>query len=216
MSLSSNNDEGEDSSFAYWPKFDSCLGSTFDACLVSNGTAQWDPISMNWATLTDNLSASASRSELPPPPSAWEKEDSMYGFELEATPRKYLALSASIWGPGWHQVEPLPPSFIKTLELNELELQAQAQALALEKAALATANPKAIAKRAKREAKAAAAAAAKEQREGQKSCDIDMTDANATSQRQAIHSSEGSSCQSIAPMNALCSSRLPRSLQFVD
>ncbi|KAG0378228.1 hypothetical protein BGX24_004450 [Mortierella sp. AD032] len=137
-----------------------------------------------------------------------------------SSPRKYLALSASIWGPGWHQVEPLPPSFVKTLEQGELELQAQAQALALEKAALAAANPKAIAKKAKREAKAAAAAAAaalaaataQEQGDGQ-SQDAVMGDAESCQASTSLFSSEVST---VAPLNALCCSRLPRSLQFVD
>ncbi|KAG0275770.1 hypothetical protein BGZ95_008387 [Linnemannia exigua] len=136
-----------------------------------------------------------------------------------SSPRKYLALSASIWGPGWHQVEPLPPSFVKTLEQSELELQAQAQALALEKAALAAANPKAIAKKAKREAKAAAAAAAalaaataQGQRDGQTQ-DAVMGDADSCQASTPLSPSDVSTA---APLNALCSSRLPRSLQFVD
>ncbi|KAF9156696.1 hypothetical protein BG015_002491 [Linnemannia schmuckeri] len=196
---------------------DRLASSSFDRHLSSNGHAQWDPISMGWTTTSDNLTTVAQpRSELPPPASAWEREENLT-LTLSSSPRKYLALSASIWGPGWHQVEPLPPSFVKTLEQSELELQAQAQALALEKAALAAANPKAIAKKAKREAKAAAAAlaaaaaAAQEQGEGSSS-HVVMADANPCS---AVSSTTSDVAGSASP-NALCSSRLPRSLQFVD
>lgn len=31
-----------------------------------------------------------------------------------------MALSASIWGNGWHQVEPLPASFVKTLKASNM------------------------------------------------------------------------------------------------
>ena len=216
-SSTSSNDGEEDPLSANWPKMDRLASSSFDRHLSSNGRAQWDPISMGWTTTSDSLPAcSQTRSELPPPASAWEMDGDL---TLSSSPRKYLALSASIWGPGWHQVEPLPPSFVKTLEQSELELQAQAQALALEKAALAAANPKAIAKKAKREAKAAAAAlaaataAAEDRGEGQ-SQDVVMADADSCSAASATASDVAGPTPTLP--NALCSSRLPRSLQFVD
>ncbi|KAF9145465.1 hypothetical protein BGX30_008682 [Mortierella sp. GBA39] len=217
-SCTSSDDGEEDPMSANWPKMNRLASSSFDLHLSSNGRAQWDPISMGWTTTSDSLpTSSQTRSELPPPVSAWEMEGDL---TLSSSPRKYLALSASIWGPGWHQVEPLPPSFVKTLEQSELELQAQAQALALEKAALAAANPKAIAKKAKREAKAAAAAlaaaaAAQDQGEGQ-SQDVVMADAGSCSTASASSSASDVAGPTPAPINALCSSRLPRSLQFVD
>lgn len=100
-----------------------------------------------------------------------------------------------------------------------MELQAQAQALALEKAALAAVNPKAIAKKAKREAKAAAAAAAAlaaavGQEHGQDQVqDTVMTGADSCSAVATVSTVDGAGS---APPNSLCSSRLPRSLQFVD
>lgn len=218
-SSSTSSDDGEEDPLsANWPKMDRLASSSFDRHLSSNGRAEWDPISMGWMTTSDSLPASSqTRSELPSPASAWEMDGDL---NLSSSPRKYLALSASIWGPGWHQVEPLPPSFVKTLEQSELELQAQAQALALEKAALAAANPKAIAKKAKREAKAAAAAAAaalaaaaQDQGEGQPQ-DVMMTDADSSSNTSSSASDVAGPTP--APPNALCSSRLPRSLQFVD
>ncbi|KAF9551346.1 hypothetical protein EC957_009230 [Mortierella hygrophila] len=218
-SCTSSDDGEEDPLSANWPKMDRLASSSFDLHLSSNGSAQWDPISMGWTTTSDSFpTSSQTRSKLPPPGSAWEMEGDL---TLSSSPRKYLALSASIWGPGWHQVEPLPPSFVKTLEQSELELQAQAQALALEKAALAATNPKAIAKKAKREAKAAAAAlaaaaaAAQDQGEGQ-SQDVVMTDDGSCSTASASASASDVAGPTPAPINALCSSRLPRSLQFVD
>ncbi|KAG0290620.1 hypothetical protein BGZ96_005933 [Linnemannia gamsii] len=221
---SGSSDDGDDDPLSTnWPKMDRLASSSsfFDRHLSSNGRAQWDPISLGWTTTSDTLPASpfCTRSELPSPASAWEKEEDLT-FSSSSSPRKYLALSASIWGPGWHQVEPLPPSFVKTLEQSELELQAQAQALALEKAALAAANPKAIAKKAKREAKAAAAAAAaalaaaagQEQGEGEVQ-DAVMTGADSCSAVATASTIDGAGS---ALPNSLCSSRLPRSLQFVD
>ncbi|KAF9912459.1 hypothetical protein EC991_010546 [Linnemannia zychae] len=247
-SSSNSSDSGEEDPLSgNWPKVDFMkrmgrdLGpspsSSFDRQLDSNGQAQWDPIAMGWtstATEGSTPSSSQTRSELPLPASfllhaesSWESEEHTLSppsaWSMSSTPRKYLALSASIWGPGWHQVEPLPPSFVKTLEQSELELQAQAQALALEKAALAAANPKAIAKKAKREAKAAAAAAAaaalagKEQQGEGQSQDSVMADAGSCQASLAPSSSPSdASTPAVAPLNALCSSRLPRSLQFVD
>ncbi|KAG0313184.1 hypothetical protein BGZ97_010443 [Linnemannia gamsii] len=222
----SSSDDGEDDPLSTnWPKMDRLAfsSSPFDRHLSSNGRAEWDPISLGWTTTSDTLpsaSPSCTRSELPPPASAWVREEDL--TLSSPSPRKYLALSASIWGPGWHQVEPLPPSFVKTLEQSELELQAQAQALALEKAALAAANPKAIAKKAKREAKAAAAAAAalaaaaaaagQDQGNGQVQ-DTVMTGADSCPAVATVSMADGAGP---APPNALCSSRLPRSLQFVD
>lgn len=48
-------------------------------------------------------------SELPPPPVKRDSNDN-----------PFLALSASIWGNGWHQVEPLPASFVKTIQRSNL------------------------------------------------------------------------------------------------
>ncbi|KAF9104116.1 hypothetical protein BGX29_002394 [Mortierella sp. GBA35] len=220
-SVTGGSSDGEDDPLSgNWPRMDRFIrGSTgsFDRHLSSNGRAQWDPVSLGWTTTDADEKDHTTRSELPLAPSylqsgdPWE-EDLM----LSSAPRKYLALSASIWGPGWHQVEPLPPSFVKTLEQSELELQAQAQALALEKAALAAANPKTIAKKAKREAKAAAlaAAAAEAAKEQGKTSQQDTVMADTDSCQTTSTASDTSSHS--PPSNALCSSRLPRSLQFVD
>ncbi|KAI9239670.1 MAG: hypothetical protein BYD32DRAFT_218799 [Podila humilis] len=48
-------------------------------------------------------------SELPPPP-----------VKRDSSDNPFLALSASIWGNGWHQVEPLPASFVKTIQRSNL------------------------------------------------------------------------------------------------
>ncbi len=138
-------------------------------------------------------------------------------FESTVAGRKYLALSVSIWGPGWHQVEPLPPSFIKTLEQSELEAQAQAQALAQEKAALVPLNPKAKARKAKQQAKAAAAAAAAAEAAAASEAGLSTITTAETSTGAdpsvvvATSTNPAGSC-----MTTLCSTRLPRSLQFVD
>ncbi|KAG0257883.1 hypothetical protein BG011_003697 [Mortierella polycephala] len=152
-------------------------------------------------------SHSQSLSELPPPSSLL----SLQHHRDEMTPnRKYLTLSASIWGPGWHQVEPLPPSFVKTLQQSELEAQAQAQALAQEKekATQAAMSPKAKARKAKQQAKVAAAAAAAATGTDESSVSTPTTiDKNSFSMETKPPGSI---------MNTLCSARLPRSLQFVD
>jgi hypothetical protein len=50
-------------------------------------------------------------SELPPPlPSPTSQQDS----------NGCIALSDSIWGTGWRQVEPLPESFVKTIQKSNL------------------------------------------------------------------------------------------------
>ncbi|KAF9126849.1 hypothetical protein BGW39_006300 [Mortierella sp. 14UC] len=245
---SSGDGSEEDPLSGNWPKMDIARrtglstgsstpssSSSFDRQLDSNGQAQWDPITMGWTSATTEAptsSSSQTRFELPLPASfllhaesSWESEEHLLSspsaWSMSSTPRKYLALSASIWGPGWHQVEPLPPSFVKTLEQSELELQAQAQALALEKAALAAANPKAIAKKAKREAKAAAAAAAaalvaQEQQGDGQSQDSVMVDGGSCQASLASSTSPSDASTPASALNALCSSRLPRSLQFVD
>jgi len=50
-------------------------------------------------------------SELPPPPPSPRAQRDSNGC---------IALSASIWGTGWHQVEPLPESFVKTIQKSNL------------------------------------------------------------------------------------------------
>ncbi|KAG0203184.1 hypothetical protein BGX28_004451 [Mortierella sp. GBA30] len=155
-------------------------------------------------------------SELPPPPSLLSMQHQRDDLAAAAN-RKYLALSASIWGPGWHQVEPLPASFVKTLEQSELEAQAQAQAQAQEKAALAAANPKAKAKKAKQQAKAAAAAAALAAAEASSEASTDSESGNeSSSTTTTITTTTTSTNPAGSCMTTLCSTRLPRSLQFVD
>ncbi|KAI8354760.1 hypothetical protein B0O80DRAFT_426049 [Mortierella sp. GBAus27b] len=125
-----------------------------------------------------------SDSEDDPVLKAWAK------FETTDIGYQQSCLSASIWGPGWHQVDPLPPSFVKTMEQSELEAQEKALALAQEKAEQAAADPKAKAKRAKKQARAKAKAIA------------------------AAHATalDHSGVEDASPGSA----RLPRSLQFVD
>ncbi|KAG0009861.1 hypothetical protein BGZ80_001985 [Entomortierella chlamydospora] len=50
-------------------------------------------------------------SELPPPPMSPNTQRDAAGC---------IALSASIWGAGWRQVEPLPESFVKTIQKSNL------------------------------------------------------------------------------------------------
>ncbi|KAI7818069.1 hypothetical protein BC939DRAFT_463921 [Gamsiella multidivaricata] len=50
-------------------------------------------------------------SELPPPPSSATTRRDSNGC---------IALSASIWGTGWRQVDPLPESFVKTVQKSNL------------------------------------------------------------------------------------------------
>ncbi|KAF9118154.1 hypothetical protein BGW39_001428 [Mortierella sp. 14UC] len=54
-------------------------------------------------------------SELPPPPNHHRHDEK--GNDGSGG---CMALSASIWGAGWHQVEPLPASFVKTLKTNNM------------------------------------------------------------------------------------------------
>ncbi|KAF9207385.1 hypothetical protein BGZ49_000559 [Haplosporangium sp. Z 27] len=120
---------------------------------------------------------------------------------------KYLALSASIWGPGWHQVDPLPPSLTKAMLQNELDAQEKAQAEAQERAAQATSS-KAKAKRARQQAKLAAAAAA---------ATTAAADTSVVSEEvsNTVDSSIENTSRLKAPVIA-SSAKLPRSLQFVD
>ncbi|KAF9351875.1 hypothetical protein BGX34_000310 [Mortierella sp. NVP85] len=133
----------------------------------------------------------------------------MHEYHDDGTSRKkFLALSASIWGPGWHQVEPLPPSFVRTMQQNEIEAQEKALALAQEKAAQATANPRTRAKKAKQRAKAAASAAA-----------AAIANASAITNISIADTNSGLDTMAAAPSTVpdlLSSARLPRSLQFVD
>ncbi|KAF9349677.1 hypothetical protein BGX26_012063 [Mortierella sp. AD094] len=126
-----------------------------------------------------------------------------YDEPANAQPGKYLALSASIWGPGWRQVEPLPPSFVKAMQQSELEAQERAQAEAQERAAQASTSSKSKSKKAKQQAKLAAAAAA-----------AAAGDSSAESSNTADPSTE-TTPHSTMP-TAASSVRLPRSLQFVD
>ncbi|KAF9098014.1 hypothetical protein BGX23_007341 [Mortierella sp. AD031] len=50
-------------------------------------------------------------SELPPPPN-----NRHLNHRHDENGEGCMALRASIWGVGWHQVEPLPASFVKTLQ----------------------------------------------------------------------------------------------------
>ncbi|KAK3844799.1 MAG: hypothetical protein J3R72DRAFT_521539 [Linnemannia gamsii] len=54
-------------------------------------------------------------SELPPPPNHHRPDEKSNGDNGGC-----MALSASIWGTGWHQVEPLPASFVKTLKASNM------------------------------------------------------------------------------------------------
>ncbi|KAF8954817.1 hypothetical protein BGZ46_002810 [Entomortierella lignicola] len=119
---------------------------------------------------------------------------------------KYLAMSASIWGPGWHQVDPLPPSFTKAMLQNELDAQEKAQAEAQERAAQATSS-KAKAKRARQQAKLAAAAAA-----AAATADTSVVSEEVSN---TVDSSIENTSRLKAPVIA-SSAKLPRSLQFVD
>ncbi|KAF9898202.1 hypothetical protein BX616_004353 [Lobosporangium transversale] len=123
---------------------------------------------------------------------------------------KHLALSASIWGPGWYQVEPLPPSLIKAMQQYEQELQAQA----LEKATAAqpATNLRAKSKKAKKQARAAAAAAAATATEITATSSITGQAANS----EIKDTSFASRATNPKVSSTLCSARLPRSLQFID
>ncbi|KAF9397322.1 hypothetical protein BGX21_008995 [Mortierella sp. AD011] len=130
-----------------------------------------------------------------------------YDESANTQPGKYMALSASIWGPGWHQVEPLPPSFIKVMQQTEQEAQERAQAEAQERATKASTSSKSKSKKAKKQVKkqarlaadAAAAAAADSSAKGPSTTDP-LTEI-------IPHSTT---------LTAAGSMRLPRSLLFVD
>ncbi|KAG0348435.1 hypothetical protein BGZ54_004611, partial [Gamsiella multidivaricata] len=131
---SARSDSPSRFSVSSWSK-DSCASSSSS---FGGSDSEDDPLSDAWPKIekirirsrypdesADNASSSQSFvSELPPPPSLYHDS---YHCDDSVSSRKYLALSASIWGPGWHQVEPLPASFVKTMEQTELEAQALAQ-----------------------------------------------------------------------------------------
>ncbi|KAF9439246.1 hypothetical protein BGZ76_007447 [Entomortierella beljakovae] len=114
---------------------------------------------------------------------------------------KYMALTSSIWGPGWHQVEPLPASFIQAMHQSELDAQKKLQIQAQEKAAAQTlANPKFKSKKATKHARASAASVVSV-----------TTDVNVPSARNSPVDGPNSTGWTTGH-----SARLPRSLQFVD
>ncbi|KAG0309619.1 hypothetical protein BGZ98_000505 [Dissophora globulifera] len=198
-SYSSCGSDSEDEqllSAEVWPTMDKLPFSTFDRAYHDHPSNDYNDTHHHY---NDNESfRSKFVSELPPPTSLTYDHDDCF---LNHDNRKYLALSASIWGPGWHQVEPLPESFVRTMQQTELEAQDKAQALAQEKAAQAATNPKTKAKKAKQQAKAARA--------------IARADA-ATSSSAMTLATTTTTTASASGRNSLCSARLPRSLHFVD
>ncbi|KAG0036758.1 hypothetical protein BGZ82_003762 [Podila clonocystis] len=121
----------------------------------------------------------------------------------------FLPLSASIWGPGWQQVEPLPASFVQTLQrqqqLDKAAAEKEAQAAAA--AAQSQSQPSKSQKKKAKKAAAAAAAAALAKANGSDSDSVDGSEEDSTS---------GGCDGVLKTCNSLCSARLPRSLQFVD
>ncbi|KAG0356478.1 hypothetical protein BG005_004610 [Podila minutissima] len=154
-------------------------------------------------------------SELPPPSlftslnsrrSTLSSED---GFD---DTHDFLPLSASIWGPGWQQVEPLPASFVQALQrqqqLDKAAAEKEAQAAAAAAAAQSQGQPSKSKKKKAKKAAAAAAAAALAKANGSDSESVDGSEEDSVS--------SGGSDGVPKTCNSLCSARLPRSLQFVD
>ncbi|KAF9997753.1 hypothetical protein BGZ80_004564 [Entomortierella chlamydospora] len=129
-----------------------------------------------------------------------------YDEPANTQPGKYMALSASIWGPGWHQVEPLPPSFIKAMQQTEQEAQERAQAEAQERAAKASTGSKSKAKKAKKQAKKQARLAA-----DAATAAVDISEKGFSAADPLTEITPHSTT-----LAAASSVRLPRSLQFVD
>ncbi|KAF9415976.1 hypothetical protein BGZ94_010344 [Podila epigama] len=140
-------------------------------------------------------------------------------------------LSASIWGPGWQQVEPLPASFDMALQhqqqldkaASEKEAQLQAQqAIASLSSSSEQGLSKSKKKKLKKAAAAAAAAAAKTSDMAENaSMEGGTADENTIGNDSGVNPSQNtltdaSSGAAISKTcNSLSSARLPRSLQFV-
>lgn len=101
-STSDHEDDESDVTHA-WPTMDKFFFP--DHCCRTSACSQKkkQPQTSNKASRRQSIP------ELPPPPA---KRDS--------SGNPFLTLSASIWGNGWHQVEPLPASFVKTIQRSNL------------------------------------------------------------------------------------------------
>ncbi|KAF9334052.1 hypothetical protein BG006_002764 [Podila minutissima] len=96
--------EDEDSDVAHaWPTMDKFFFPDHCCRISACGQKKTQPQNNNKASRQQSVS------ELPPP---LAKRDS--------SGNPFLTLSASIWGNGWHQVEPLPASFVKTIQRSNL------------------------------------------------------------------------------------------------
>lgn len=138
-------------------------------------------------------------------------------------------LSASIWGTGWHQVEPLPASFIKTLQSNpkllgheceqsSFSLPHHPHARLHQRQNHKQAHPQHSQQRPRRDS-------GHGQGHGQSSHRTCKAHQHHNQQQQHGQRSNGGRCKPIAAdksssasssWSTICSSRLPRSLQFID
>ncbi|KFH70362.1 hypothetical protein MVEG_03213 [Podila verticillata NRRL 6337] len=166
--------------------------------------------SSSLSSLSSSISSSPRRfvSELPPPSffsSLSSRRSTLSSEDSFEDTGDFLPLSASIWGPGWQQVEPLPASFVQALQrqqqLDKAAAEKEAQA-----AATATQSQLPSKSKKKKAKKAAALAAAL------------ATKVNSNDSESVDGSEEDSMSNGDVPKtcNSLCSARLPRSLQFVD
>ncbi|KAG0034303.1 hypothetical protein BGZ81_005407 [Podila clonocystis] len=171
------------------------------------------------SSLSSSFSSSSSSSsrrvisELPPPSlfsSLNSRRSTLSSEDSFDDTHDFLPLSASIWGPGWQQVEPLPASFVQTLQrqqqLDKAAAEKEAQAAAA--AAQSQSQPSKSQKKKAKKAAAAAAAAALAKANGSDSDSVDGSEEDSMS--------SGGSDAVLKTCNSLCSARLPRSLQFVD
>ncbi|KAF9576334.1 hypothetical protein EC968_009308 [Mortierella alpina] len=133
-------------------------------------------------------------SELPPPPAkhAHGERDSANGG--------CIALSASIWGQGWHQVEPLPASFVKTIQKSNLVWSG------CEKEHHSSARHH---QRHRRDS-----GYGQGQGQGQGGCGHRAVSGNKSKMMRQWGQSKNASDAS--SWSTVCTSRLPRSLQFID
>lgn len=98
------NYEDDDSNVEHaWPTMDKFFFPDHCCRTFACGQKKNQPQNKNKASRRQSVS------ELPPPP-----------VKRDSSDNSFLALSASIWGKGWHQVEPLPASFVKTIQRSNL------------------------------------------------------------------------------------------------
>ncbi|KAF8926331.1 hypothetical protein BGZ47_002804 [Haplosporangium gracile] len=126
----SDKEDSEDTLLHAWPKMDQlffpdhCCRTS--ACGAQQGrNNKYGRRNNNNSTNNNNNKKNAKKefvSELPPPPNNkhLNHRHDETGTGEGGNSGGCMALSASIWGTGWHQVEPLPASFVKTLKASNM------------------------------------------------------------------------------------------------